>query len=197
MDAQKKLDTRSLVLLALLTGIAAVLTLLAAVLPIYPFTLNLALVPMVVGGALLGPFAGGWLGFTFGFVVLVTGGANLFLAINPAATVAIVLLKGILAGVIAAVGYRLPAGKNKTAAAVLAAILCPLVNTAVFAVGVLTWFLPQIMELGGVADIGSAVAFVFTGMIGMNILFELGVNIVLSPVIVRLIQYGRARRERE
>ncbi len=195
MENKKKLDTRSLVLLALLTGIAAVLTLLAAALPVYPFTLNLALVPMVIGGALLGPFAGGWLGFTFGFVVLVTGGAAAFFVIDPALSVAIVLLKGTLAGVAAALGYRLLAGKNKTAAAVLAAVLCPLVNTGIFALGVLTFFLPTVRQWGAAAGFNNAVAFVFTGMVGMNILFELGVNILLSPVIVRLIQYGRERKE--
>ena len=33
-----------------------------------------------------------------------------------------------------------------------------------------------------------------TGFVGLNFLFELGVNVVLAPVIVRLVKFARKER---
>jgi len=194
MNKANSFDTRKLVLLALLTAIVVVLQTLAAILPIYPFTLTLVLIPMVIGAALVNTLAGGWLGFIFGLVVLLTGNANAFLAVNPAATVIVVILKGTLAGLASGAVYKLFAGKNKTAAVILSAIVCPVVNTGIFLIGSYVFFLPILTEWGTEAGFASATAFIFIGMIGLNFLIELGVNIVLSPAIVRLIQYGQDKR---
>ena len=195
MKATKsRFDTRKLVLLALLTAIVAVLQALAAVLPVYPFTLTLVLIPMVIGAALVSAPAGSWLGFVFGFVVLVTGNANVFLSINPAATIIVVILKGMLAGFASGAVYKLIAGKSRTLAAVIAAIICPIVNTAVFLIGSFAFFLPKLTEWGAKAGFENVITYILVGMVGMNFLFELGLNLVLSPTIVRLIQYGQDRR---
>jgi len=194
MKPEKSLNTRNLVLLALLTALVIVLQTLAAVLPIYPFTLTLVLIPMVIGAALINIWAGGWLGLVFGVVVLLTGNANLFLAVNPAGTIATVILKGALAGLAAGGVYKLIENKNRTIAAIIAAIICPVVNTGIFVVGSYVFFLPTLTEWGTAAGYKSATAFIFLGMITFNFIFELGLNLVLSPAIVRLIQYGRDRR---
>jgi len=196
MSTKKKPDTQKLVLLALLTAIVIVLQVLAVALPIFPFTLALVLVPMVIGTALISPLAGGWLGFVFGFVVLVTGNANLFLIYNPAETIIVVLLKGALAGFAAGFIYKLLAGKSKDVATVCAAIICPIVNTGIFIIGAYAFFIPTIMkykELFGFVGSESATEIIFLGLIGLNFPLELGINIVLCPAIVRLIQYGQKR----
>ncbi len=41
------------------------------------------------------------------------------------------------------------------------------------------------------AGFDSAVGFMFIGLAGINFLVELGTNVVLSPVIVRLIHIGK------
>jgi len=167
---------------------------LAALFPLYPFTLTLVLVPMVIGSALISPLAGGWLGAVFGFVVLITGNANLFLTLDPAATISIVLLKGILAGLAAGAVYKLLAGKSRTIAVITAAIVCPIVNTGIFIIGSYLFFLPVVMGFTEVFGYDNATAIIFLGFIGINFPLELGINLVLSPVIVRLIQYGQDRR---
>jgi len=194
MNNAKSFDTRKLVLLALLTAIVVVLQALAAVLPIYPFTLTLVLVPMVIGAALVGTLAGGWLGLVFGIVVLLSGNANLFLAVNPFATILVVIVKGALAGLAAGAVYKLLAAKNKVAATLIAAAVCPIVNTGIFVLGCYAFFLPTITEWATGGDFVNVTAFIFIGMIGLNFVFEFAINIILSPVIVRLVQYGQDKR---
>ena len=194
MKSKAKFTTRNLVLLSLLTAIVVVLQVLALVFPTLPFTLTLVLVPIVIGSALIGPAAGGWLGLVFGFVVLATGGANLFLPINAPATIIIVLLKGALAGILAGCAYALIAGKNRTAATVAAAVVSPVVNTGIFILGVYMFFLPEVARWGMDAGAGSAAEFIFLGMVGINFPVELAINIILSPVIVRLIEYYEDRK---
>lgn len=194
----KRIDTRKLVLLALLTAIVVILQIFAIIIrPVLPaFTLNLVLVPIVIGAALTGVYAGGWLGLASGFAILISGDAAAFLAVDPFGAILVVLAKGLLSGLAAGAVYRLIAEKNRTAAAITAAAVCPIVNTGIFVVGVYAFFLPTIRQWGEGLGFANATAYIFLGMIGINFLIELGLNLVLSPVIVRLIQYGQDRRVR-
>lgn len=199
--ASRRIDTRKLVLLGLLTAIVVILQVLAIFLrPLLPaFTINLVLIPIVIGAALTGVYAGGWLGLVSGFAVLISGDAAVFLAIDPFATIIVVLGKGLLSGLAAGAVYKLIEGKSKTSktiAAVAAAAACPIVNTGVFVVGVYAAFLPTVREWGEAVGMSNVTAFIFIGMIGINFLIELGFNLVLSPVIVRLVQLGQDRSMR-
>jgi len=194
MKDVRQIDTQKLVLLALLTAIIAMLQSLAALFPLYPFTLTLVLVPMVIGSALISPWAGAWLGAVFGFVVLITGNANLFLALDPAATISVVILKGALAGLAAGAVYKLLAKKSKTIAVIAAAIVCPIVNTGIFIIGSYMFFLPVVMDFAEHFGHDNATAIIFLGFIGINFPLELGINLVLSPAVVRLVQIGQDRR---
>ena len=189
MTETKSIDTKKLVLLALFTAIVIILQILGAFIRFGPFSISLVLMPIAVGAALLGAYAGAWLGLVFGFVVLVSGDANAFLAVNPAATVFVVLFKGALAGFVAGIIYKFLSEKNKTIAAVSAAIVCPIINTGIFILGGYIFFLPTLTEWGIAAGAASVTAFIFLMMVGLNFIFELGANLVLSPAIVRLIQY--------
>ena len=188
--------TRNLVLLAFLTAITIVFQLLGSFVKFGPFSISLVLMPIAVGAALIGISAGGWLGLVFGAVVLLSGDAMPFLAVSIPATILVVLLKGALAGLAAGAIYRAVAGKSKTVAAIIAAAVCPVVNTAVFVAGVYMFFLPTVTEWGVAAGAANVTAFIFVGMISINFVVELILNIVLSPVIVRLIQYGQDRRSK-
>ena len=196
-ENSNKFDTRKLVLLALLTGIVIVLQFLGAFIRFGPFSISLVLMPIVVGAALVGVQAGGWLGLVFGFVVLLSGDANAFLTIDPAGTILTVLLKGAFAGIAAGAVYRLLEKKSKTIAAVAAGIVCPIVNTGVFIIGCYVFFLSALTSWGMDAGFVNATKFIFIGMIGVNFLVEFGLNIILSPAIVRLIQYGEEKRLRK
>ena len=197
MNTSRSFDTRKLVLLALLTAIVVVLQVLAILArPLFPaFTITLVLMPIIVGAALVGVYAGCWLGLVFGFAVLISGDAAPFMAVNVLGTILVVLLKGALAGLAAGAVYALIAKKSKTAAAFVAAAVCPIVNTGIFVAGSYIFFLPTIKEWWGGADYSNVTAFIFLGMIGVNFLVELVLNLVLCPVIIRLVQYGQDRRE--
>jgi len=189
MTKNRSLDTNKLVLLAILTAIVIVLQILASVIPVYPFRLNLVLIPIVIGAALISPLAGGWLGLVFGTVVLMSSPDVIpFMVYNPVATIGVVLIRGALAGLAAGYVYSLLITKGKIVAVIIAAAICAITNTGIFVAGIYIFFLP-VLEIWGISGAVNIASFVFLSMIGFNFIFELGVNLTLSPTIVRLIQH--------
>mgnify|MGYP000475408480 CR=1 FL=1 len=96
MRASEK--TRRLTGLALMTAIIVVLQVVASFVKFGPFTITLALAPILIGAALYGPKAGACLGGVFGAVVLLAcilgwdpGGAILWNA-NPFLTALVCLV---------------------------------------------------------------------------------------------------------
>ena len=142
------------------------------------FSISLVLVPIVVGAALYGALAGCWLGFVFGIVVLLSGDAAAFLTINPFGTVLVVLLKGALAGLGAGMVYK-ALSKHETPAVIAAAVTTPVVNTGIFLLGCLCFFMPTIREWAKGFGFENAGTFM----------------IVVSPVIVRLIRIARKDKQ--
>ena len=201
----KRLDTRTLTGMALLTAVVVILQLLGAFVRFGPFSISLVLIPIVVGAALYGVWAGAWLGFVFGMVVLFQPDTGVFLTISPLGTILVVLLKGALAGLCAGLVYKALSQRSKQAeapskdgkkpgvdpAVIAAAIVCPIVNTGIFLLGCLVFFLPTIREWAAASGFKNVGAYMILGLVGGNFLFELLFNIVLSPVIVRLIRIGR------
>lgn len=201
----KRLDTRTLTGMALLTAVVVILQLLGSFVRFGPFSISLVLIPIVVGAALYGAWAGGWLGFVFGLVVLFQPDTGVFLTISPLGTILVVLLKGALAGLCAGLVYKALSGlREKKAvsadaekkpgtdlAVIAAAIVCPVVNTGLFLLGCLVFFLPTIKEWAAASGFENVGTYMLLGLVGGNFLFELLFNIVLSPVIVRLIKVGR------
>ena len=175
-----------MVLGAILTALVVVLQLAGSFIRLGPFAISLVLIPIVIGAATCGPAIGAWLGTVFGVVVLMTDAAS-FLAINPVGTVITVLVKGFACGLVAGMVYKLIEKKNVYVAVIAAAIVCPIVNTGVFLLGCLLFFFKTIGEWGLAEGYGSALEYMFLGMAGGNFIFELVTNIVLSPVIVRLL----------
>ncbi len=187
----KRIATRTLTGMALFTAIVVVLQFLGAFVRFGPFSISLVLIPIVVGAALYGPAAGAWLGFVFGLVVLLSGDAAAFLAVNPLGTILTVLVKGALAGFCAGLVYRALEKTNAWLAAILAAVTAPVVNTGIFLVGCLLFFMPTVTEWATAMGFPSVGNYMIFGLVGGNFLFELLFNIVLSPVIVRLVKIGR------
>lgn len=77
---------------------------------------------------------------------------------------------------------------NRYFAVIAAAVVCPIVNTGVFLLGCQVFFLETISGWGAAAGFESATSYMFLGLAGVNFLIELAVNILLAPVIVRLIK---------
>ena len=174
----------------LLTAIVVVLQLLGGGIRFGMFSISLVLVPIVVGAALYGWQAGGWLGFAFGMTVLLNGDAAPFMAVDVLGTIATVLVKGAGCGVAAGLVYKL-FQKHNWLAVILAAVVCPVVNTGIFLVGCKLFFFETISAWGAAAGFANAASYMFIGLAGTNFLVELGTNIVLAPVITRLIKIGK------
>lgn len=182
---------KKIVGVALFTAIVVVLQLLGSFIRFGPFSISLVLIPIVVGTALYGIGAGAWLGLVFGVTVLASGDASAFLAVNVPGTIITVLAKGAAAGLLSGAVYKLVEKKNKTAATICAAIAAPIANTGVFLLGCLIFFMPTINGWAAAVGIESAGTYMITTLVGFNFIFELLVNVVLSPIIVRLIGLGK------
>ena len=185
--------TKNMVGVALFTAIIVVLQFLGGGIKIGGlFSISLVLVPIVVGAAIYGWQAGAWLGFAFGIAVLMSGDAAAFLAVDALGTVLVVLAKGIACGLVSGLAYKLLSKLGKKYAVYTAAVLCPVVNTGVFLLGCQIFFLETLTEWGKSLGFENVYAYMFLGLAGTNFLVEIVTNLVLAPVIVRLIKIGRA-----
>lgn len=183
--------TRKLAGIAIFTAIVIVLQLLGSFIRFGPFSISLVLIPIVVGAAMYGVAAGAWLGFIFGLIVLLSGDAAAFLGVNAIGTIITVIAKGTLAGLCAGLVYRALEKTNTYVAVIASAVVCPVVNTGVFLLGCLIFFMDTITGWATEAGFASAGTYMIVGLVGLNFVFELLVNVVLSPVIVRIIAIGK------
>ena len=183
-------NTQQLAGMAIFTAIVIVLQLLGSFIHLGPFSISLVLVPIVIGSALYGPKAGAWLGFVFG-VVVVALDAGAFLAVNVIGTIIVCLAKGALAGLCSGLVYRLCEKFGETIATLAAAFVCPVVNTGIFLLGCLVFFLPTISGWAQAAGFENVGTYMIMGLVGLNFVVELVVNMVLAPVIVRLIRVAK------
>ncbi len=186
-------QTKNLTGLAILVAIIIVLqlfsTFFSSFLPMARLTLSL--VPIVIGGAIYGIKAGALLGGVFGTVVVGSmiagfGGefGTLIFQNMPFLSVGITLLRCIMAGLIPAIVFKIISKWNLTIAAVISALLCPVVNTGLFCLGVIFVFKDIFLELNG----GGNVYLLLISAITANFIIEFIINIILSPVILTVIK---------
>lgn len=186
--------------LSLLAAIIAVLTILGNFVRFGPFPITLALAPIIIGAAMYGPSAGAILGGVFGLVTLLSGiagwdgGTVIYLmGVNPVACILICVLKGAGAGFLAGLVYDLIAKKNSRVGVIAAGIVCPVVNTGLFIIGMLIFFTSALESWASGQGLFYYVIF---GLTGVNFLVELAVNLVLSSGITAIIKYAKGRKEK-
>lgn len=175
----------------ILTALVVVLQMLGSFVKFGPFSISLVLIPIVLGAALCDYKISTWLGFVFGVVVLLSGDAAVFLTIDVPGTIVTVLLKGTLCGLAAGLVYKALAKKNRYLAVVVSALACPIVNTGVFLLGCVVFFLDTIRAWGAADGFTNVAQYLIVGMVGLNFLVELSVNIFLSPIVVRLLDFSK------
>lgn len=187
--------TKLMVEMGVLTAIVVVLQAFASQIKFGAFSITLVLAPIVIGAALYGWKGGAWLGFVFGAMVLITGDAAPFMAINVPGTIATCLLKGMLAGAAAGAVYKLLEQKNQLLAVICAAIVCPVVNTGVFLLGCLLFFLDTVKTWGAASGYDNVGAYFLFGFVGLNFVVELVINLALSTTIVRILNIVHKRSD--
>ncbi len=184
--------------IAIFSAIIVVLQIISTFVKFGPFSITLALAPIIIGAAIYGTQAGAILGFVFSAVVVITGILGwdggfimLLMGISPVGLLITALGKGTLAGWVSGLCYKLVSKKNELAAVICAGIVCPLVNTGFFVVGMLVFFAETFAEMAGGQNI---VSYVIFGLAGINFLVELIVNLVLSSGISQIIKAGKSMR---
>ena len=202
LTANKKTNTYRLTGLAILTALIIVLQIFTTFVKFGPFSITLALIPMVIGAAMYGIGAGAYLGAVLGVIVTtmcITGGdpgGAMVWAANPLLCAIMCILKTAMAGLCAGAVYKAIEKKNRYIAVLIAAMVSPIVNTGIFIGGMLLFFrdLLDSWRLGWAAtqtgDVGM-LTYIIIGIVGVNFLVEFGVNIVLSPVVVKIIDAVR------
>jgi uncharacterized membrane protein len=193
--ADRSLRTQRFVGLALFAAIVVVLQIVATYVRIGTFSVTLVLVPIVVGAAVYGPKAGAFLGGVFGIVVTIgciTGadsGGYILWTDKPVVTVLLCLAKGILAGLAAGAVFRALARKHMYAGVIVAAIICPIINTGIFCVALALLYHETLVAWAAGTEL---LYYVLVGLTGINFLIEMLINVVLSPVIIRIIKIRRS-----
>ena len=188
---RKTENTQKLVLLALFTAVVAVLSYFGGFIKIGGLaSISLTLIPVVLGAALLGPKAGAWLGAVSGAVFFLTADAVFWLGLSVHGTIITVMVKGIVAGLLAGLTYKLLKGVNPYLAVIVSAIVCPTVNTAIFLLGCLIFFVDTVTA-GAVAEGMSVGGYLIVFFVGLNFVFELLLNILVSPTLFRIIKLGK------
>jgi len=186
-SSTKKMSTQKLALLALLAALVAILAYLGGFVKIGGLaSISLTLIPVVVGAALCGPGAGGFLGGVAGVIFFMTADSVFWLGLSIPGTIITVMVKGILSGYFAGLVYKALEGKNRYLAVIASAIVCPVVNTGIFILGCFVFFMDTV-NAGAVAEGMSIGAYILIFFVGLNFVFELLSNIILSLVILRLI----------
>jgi len=170
--------TKKLVTLSLFGAIVVVLQVVATFINIGGFPITLTLVPIIIAGAIYGPGAGALMGLIFGVIVdtmVITGadpsGATM-MSMHPIITLGTCLLKGTLAGLFSGMAYK--AISNKKIAIFVSAFLAPVVNTSVFFICLIIFFQ------------GTFASFI-AALLSINFLIELGINVLLAPGLLRII----------
>ncbi len=179
----------------MLAAVVIVLQVFCTFVKIGPFPFTLALTPIIIGAAIYGWRCGAFLGFIFSATVFIMGlgpdGGTLIPMIqyNLPATVVLCFLKGTAAGAVAGLVYKPLSKKSPMAAALTASALTPIVNTGIFALGMMSIFYGFLSGAATANGSSSPLGFLYLTVIGLNFIVEFLVNIALGSVITRIIDY--------
>lgn len=202
--SRKRTQTRRMVQIALLAAIEIILTLLF--IPVGTINLNFGLVPIVIAGVFLSPLCGALIGGVSGIVTMiqVLTGQSVFytflVATNPVAASLLCVVKTAAAGYFAGLAFHLLSRicKRPSVCTLVSAILCPAVNTGIFALGMLTVFGKSLMADPVIStwSTGGLVALVFVVLIGVNFFVEEALNIIVCPVLGKALRAAHFFDER-
>lgn len=195
MATNTQANTKKMVQLAALAAIIVVLQMLSYSVKLGPINLTLVLIPVVLGAVMYGPKEGALLGCIFGIVTLVAtisgvdAGANVLWNANPFLTAVVCLLKGGAAGLCAGLVYRALRRVNDFAATLAAAMVCPIVNTGIFCIFMLTAFRSTLTEWAAGENI---LTYMLLVLVGVNFIVEFGVNVLIGPAIRTIVKAARS-----
>ena len=183
------------ILIALIFVMQYVGTLVSAPFAALGIELSFVLIPIVVGAFLLGPVEGAILGLVFGTMTVVLtfmapgGMTYILMDSNPIMYVVVAIFKAVAAGLGSGLIYKgldkAFKGKLVYLKTLIASASAPIINTGIFLAGMVLFFSDVISERWA----GGQNVFLFiAGLIWINFVIEVGINIVLTPAIIRIVE---------
>lgn len=187
MNDSKRITTRKIAGTGLLLAVMIILQVIGNHVAIGPVSLNLSLIPIAIGAIIYGPLAGLFLGVVNGvFCIFAPSTLALFIPISVIGTIFTCVLKTGIAGLVSGLLFKLLGKKNQTVAIIICSLIVPILNTGIFASFALIFFRSLLNDISSDGNIYSAL---FLAMIGWNFILEFGSCSVLSPIVVRLVNY--------
>lgn len=197
----KKNKTYNLVVTAVLAALVVVLQIFASSFQIGSVAFSFVLIPIVLGGIIVGPYCGLFLGELFGFITLFAGilgrdaVTNVMWQFSPLRTIVICLVKAGVAGLVPGLLYKLIAGGKTNVSSpnsrivrplvgtIVASISAPVCNTGLFLILAYMFKDPLIsyLNLNALGIWGFYVALFF--IVILNFLVEIGTTAVITPAI--------------
>ena len=187
-------STRNIVYVAILTALLVVLNLLSTVFKIVT-NINFTLIPIVLSALLMGVKGGALLGLISGLMTFIFGVTgvdpftNFLFVEHPVLTFLTCTLKTTAGGALGGFVYGLLKGKRKYVGTFIASAVVPVVNTGIFIIGALTMY-DAIAVLAGGTDV---IYFLIIVCAGVNFLIELAVNVILAPMVFRIVDVIETR----
>ncbi len=179
--------------LGLLLAVVVVLQYIGNFIPVVA-GINLTLIPIVVGAALLGPTGGLILGLACGLMTLFTPMAQGIMGYSPIMALLICFGKTGLAGYAAGWLYKWISKKNQFAAIVTASVATPIINTGFFVAGcslLVDYFVSNPEGGFGVVAEGTSMGAFFAMicvMIAPNFIIEFLANAIASAAIFQVVK---------
>lgn len=172
--------------LGILTALLVVLGIISNYVTIESVNINLTLVPIVIGACIYGPFAGLFLGLVDGIITIVAPATlAIFIPYNPVLTILLCLVKTGAAGYLSGLFFKLLRKKNSIVAAIVASVSAPIINTSIFLIGAICFFLPLYEGNGQ-----PAIIYLLVATLSINFVIELFLSSFLSPTVHRVIKYA-------
>jgi uncharacterized membrane protein len=183
MKSKNHENIKKLALIGLLTALTMALSYIK--IPLFgTVTITLVLPVVVIGAALCGPIVGAWL--TVIPNISAFSEAGIFMVYSPIGCIATLLLKGILAGLAAGAVYKALSKKHPIGAVTCSAVVAPVINSGIFFLGCYIFVWDEIIEVAAASGVG--VAVLILGLVVINFVAELILNLILCPTILRIIQ---------
>ena len=173
--------------ISILIGLAIALTFISNYIPAGMVNINLTLVVIVIGACIYGPLAGLLLGVINGIITLIAPATlAVFFPLHPLLTILLCIVKTGVAGLVSGLLFKLfKSIKKEFIGTIVSSIVVPIINTGLFIIGVLLFFL----------DVYGDATTLITLVLSVNFLIEFISIVVLSPAIYRIIKVVAHRME--
>ena len=193
MKRRKMFPAKEVAYFAILLALVIVLQLFASAIPMFGVTLNFSLIPIVLAGIFFGMWGGGLLGFVSGLITFIVTAvmarepstAFLFQT-TPVILTFVCIGKTTIAGFVAGLLYRLIAKKNRLVAAYVASAVVALLNTGIYLLGMVV-MKDDVAAFLGTESTAQIVFITVFGLVWLNMVLELAVNMLFAPAIHRVV----------